>query len=211
MALGTIKPLVQSAHVYNGEIRDGEDEETEAMRTQRQERWQRLSTISTVKDLNSVELEQWFYKRCNPNDKSFFRLELDDLLKEKDEIFDHLFPSIADPKVTPEGISNAYKRLKIEQRNGHVRPLPRENFTKESASTHAYIKACIDRRESGDSREPVEESSILAPTDGAGTKVWPAGGISECPELCVADTDCDTDGENSRWSGRTKVIWSVQT
>lgn len=131
MSSSKFTSLNQQPFVYEGYNLDSEEESIyQSFNFERERRRYMLSSLRAFKRRSqSKTLEQWIHERCNSK-REFFCLELEDLLKEKSEIFDRLFPLIADGNVNSEGVNNAYKRLKTAQRYPRTRPYVEVSFSK---------------------------------------------------------------------------------
>ncbi|KAI5453226.1 hypothetical protein NCC49_006251 [Naganishia albida] len=96
---------------------DTDQSEDEYLDERRERRRRKLAHLQAYKRVAHREtLEEWISRRCNPR-RGFFRLTLDDLLKEaSDEIFRSLFLLLEDFRVPAKTVWTEYIRLKTQRR-----------------------------------------------------------------------------------------------
>lgn len=102
------------AHDASSDTDKSEDEYPDERRERRRHKLARLQAYKRV--AHRETLEEWISRRCNPR-RGFFRLTLDDLLKEaSDEIFRSLFLLLGDFREPAETVWTEYIRLKTQRR-----------------------------------------------------------------------------------------------
>lgn len=136
MALNTYTPVLDPSFTYDKE------DLTDAIGSERRARREKLLEISGSKPRN---LARWIDARCNDN-KGFLRLQLGDLLKERDEIFNALLPFIANAEVGAGQVSREYQQLKKQQRGRQARWLTAEGFAvdQESVCSHEERRSSME-------------------------------------------------------------------
>lgn len=160
----------QLPYVYHAyDPADTEDPDQGQFDERLERRWRKLSSLPAFQRASrneTLHLEEWVHRRCNSK-HGFFRLELEDLLRENDDIFREMFLLIKDTQVRPENVNRAYRRLKKEQREPRAWS-PRAGNTKGEKESTCYQER--PRNDTGPSSSnchvlPVEEASICTPAE----------------------------------------------
>lgn len=145
---------------------DTDQSEDEYLDERRERRRRKLANLRPYKRVAHREtLEEWISRRCNPR-RGFFRLTLDDLLKEaSDEIFRSLLLSLGDFRVPAETVWTEYIRLKTQRRRWLMGTPSRDGPRTDGSSVRSRSSAG-ERGNAAAGRTGRPDSSLDGESDG---------------------------------------------